>query len=339
VIIAAFNEEKDIGRKLEEVLALDYPSQDRQIIVASDKSTDRTHEIVHQFVSRGVELVVLPTRAGKTAAQNLAVAQARGEILVFTDATTSLAPDALRKLVEPFGDSRVGCAGGRVEYQLPDDSAIGRGCGQYWRYESLMRLLESQVNSPIGVSGAIYAVRRGLYAPMDPGLISDFVIALDVFSRGHRCVYVPEAVAYERTHERADIEFTMRCRIVVRTIHALVQRAALLNPFRAGFFAVQLWSHKIFRYLVPELLVAVLVLCLTLSVQGGPRAEFYQGLVAIQLVLYIGVPTAYVLCRCFNIATRALSAPFYFMLANAAALWGLVSYLRGVREVTWTTVR
>src|SRR5437762_14027054 len=129
VITAAYNEEKDIARKLEIVLALDYPAERRQIIVASDRSTDRTHDIVKGFAERGLELVVLPARGGKTAAQNLAVLQARGDILVFTDATTELAPNAIRKLVEPFADPRIGCAGAQLEYQSAAGSAVGRGGG------------------------------------------------------------------------------------------------------------------------------------------------------------------------------------------------------------------
>lgn len=339
VIIAAFNEEKDIARKLEKVLALDYPSGRPQVIVASDCSTDRTHDIVKGFASRGVELVVLPKRAGKTAAQNLAVLQARGDVLVFTDATTELAPDAIGKLVEPFADPGVGCAGAQLEYRSAGGTAVGRGGGLYWRYEKRLKELESRACSLIGVSGCLYAVRRDLYVPIAPDLISDLVIALDIYSGGHVSIYVPGAVAFEQTHEHAGREFTMRSRVVVRSIHALVRRARLLNPLRSGFFAVQLWSHKVLRYLVPEMLIGVLLSSAWLAMQATPRAPFYQAFTVLQLLGYVAVPALYVLCRRFRIRTGLLSAPFYFVLANAAALWGLVSYLRGVREVTWTTVR
>jgi len=339
VIIAAFNEEKDIARKLEMVLALDYPASRRQIIVASDCSTDQTHDIIKSFSGRGVDLVVLPARGGKTAAQNLAVQHARGEILVFTDATTQLASDAIRKLVEPFADPRIGCAGAQLEYQSGAGTAVGRGGGLYWRYEKLVKELESRANSLIGVSGCLYAVRRSLYFPIAPDLISDLVIALDIFSGGHVTVYVPGAVAFEQSHEHAGREFTMRSRVVVRSIHALVRRARLLNPFHSGFFALQLWSHKVLRYLVPELLIAVLLLSVWMAAQPGPRAPFYQGFAALQLLGYGAVPVLYALCRRLNIRTGILSAPFYFILANAAALWALISYLRGARDVTWATIR
>lgn len=131
----------------------------------------------------------------------------------------------------------------------------------------------------------------------------------------------------------------MRSRVVVRSINALVQRTHLLDPFRAGFFAFQLWSHKVLRYLVPELLIAVFMLSIWLAVQPTPRAPLYQWFVGLQLVTYLAVPAAYIFCRRFNIRTGLLSAPFYFVHANAAAFWGLVLYLRGLRAVTWPTVR
>jgi cellulose synthase/poly-beta-1,6-N-acetylglucosamine synthase-like glycosyltransferase len=258
---------------------------------------------------------------------------------VFTDATTELAPDAIRRIVEPFADPRVGCAGAQLEYQSTRGTAVGRGGGLYWRYEKCVKELESRANSLIGVSGCLYAVRRALYAPIASDLISDLVIALDVFSTGHVSVYAPDAVAFEQTHERADQEFTMRTRVVVRSIHALVQRAGLLNPLRAGFFALQLWSHKVLRYLVPELLIAILLLSAWLALTPAPRAPLYAWFTGLQVLAYAAAPAAYVLCRRLNIDTGPLSAPFYFILANAAALWGFIVYLRGGRAVTWTTVR
>ena len=339
IIIAAYNEERDIQRKLEMVLALDYPADKREVIVTSDCSTDRTHEIVRGFAQRGVKLCVLPARGGKTAAQNMAVSQATGEILVFTDATTDLSPDVVRKLVQAFADPSVGCAGAELEYRSAGGTAVGKGGGLYWRYEKLVKALESRANSLIGVSGCLYAVRRKLFVAIPPDLISDFVIALDVFAAGHVTTYVPGAVVWEDTHEAADREFNMRTRVIVRSIHALVQRSRVLNPLRTGLFALQLWSHKVLRYLVPELLLLALAMSVTLALSDSPRAVFYQVLVGLQLLTYIAVPVVYSVCRRLDVKTGMLSAPFYFVHANAAAFWALVRYLRGRREVTWTTVR
>jgi cellulose synthase/poly-beta-1,6-N-acetylglucosamine synthase-like glycosyltransferase len=165
------------------------------------------------------------------------------------------------------------------------------------------------------------------------------VIALDTYARGRVTAYVPEAIAYEKTLEDASREFRMRTRVVVRSINALVHRRRLLNPARFGFFSIQLLSHKVLRYLVPELLIAALLSSFWLAAQPSAHAPIYELLVGIQLFIYVAVPIAYGLSQLLHIHTRFLSAPFYFVHANAAALWGLISYIRGARAVTWTTVR
>ncbi|MCH9695848.1 MAG: glycosyltransferase [Gammaproteobacteria bacterium] len=338
IIVAAFNEEKDIATKLRFLLEIDYPADRREIIVASDCSTDRTHEIVEEFAS-DVELVILPERGGKTAAQNMAAAEATGDILVFTDATTEFAPGAIPALVAAFGDARTGCAGARLEYRSRAGTAVGSGGGLYWRYEKKIKEMESDVNSLIGVSGCLYAVRRSLYKPIAADLISDMVIALDTWLSGHVSVYVHDSIAYEDTHEVADKEFSMRSRVVVRSINALLRRAELLNPFRHKFFSLQLWSHKVLRYLVPVFMLLVLLLNIFLVMNPSSNATIYQLTLSVQLLVYGVVPLLYAFCQHFGVKSRFLSAPFYFLLANAAAMWGLISYLRGVRAVTWTTVR
>ena len=217
-----------------------------------------------------MRLVVLPERAGKTAAQNLAAAEASGEVLIFTDATTELHRGSVRELVAAFADPRVGCVGAELEYVSEGGSAVGKGGGLYWRYEKRVKELEAAVSTLIGVSGCLYAVRASAYRPIEPDLISDFVIAGDVFQRGFITVYGGGAVSSEKTHEETGQELEMRVRVIVRTINALVRRARMLNPFRYGFFSFQLFSHKVLRYLVPELLLAIFGSGLYLAFAGGP---------------------------------------------------------------------
>jgi cellulose synthase/poly-beta-1,6-N-acetylglucosamine synthase-like glycosyltransferase len=339
VIIAAHNEEASIAEKLESTLRLDHPGPPIEIIVASDCSTDRTHEIVRGFQDRGVKLIVMPERRGKTAAQNAAARQARGEILVFTDATTRLPADAVRNLVQGFADPRVGCVGAALDYVSEGGTAVGKGGSLYWRYERAVKNLESRANSLIGVSGCLYAVAASVYAPIEPDLISDFTIALRTYEKGYITTYAAGTVSQEKTHESARREFEMRTRIIIRTIHALVRNARMLDPFRHGLFALQLWSHKVLRYLVPEFLLAVLCLSAVLAVRPGPRTLLYQVLLGLQLFAYLAVPALYWAPVRAGIRIRGLQAPLYFTQANAAAFWALVSYLRGERKVTWTTVR
>jgi len=338
LIIAAFNEEKDIGEKLERSLTIDYPKDKLQIVVASDCSTDRTHEIVAAFADRGVELVALPERGGKTAAQNAAAKVARGEVMVFTDATTELAPTVIRDLVEGFADPRIGCIGAELEYVSEGGTAVGKGGGLYWRYEKKVKDLEARVSSLIGVSGCLYAVRTEAYRPIPPELISDFVIAGDVYSRGYITVYGRGAVSSEKTHEEAGKEFDMRVRVAIRSINALVKKAAMLNPFKYGFFAFQLFSHKVVRYLVPELLLLVLALDVWLVLRHVPPVLLYWVLLGGQAAVYGGAVLGW-LCLRLKIKIPFVHIPFYFVVANLAALVAFIRYLGGERKVTWTTVR
>ena len=339
IIIAAYNEERDIANKLDLMLSLDYPPAKREIIVASDCSSDRTNAIVGSYSSRGIKLLELQTRGGKTAAQNYAVAASNGEIIVFTDATTVIAQDALRHLVAAFADPRVGCAGAQLEYQSEQETAVGSGGGMYWSYEKQIKQWESDTCSLIGLSGCLYAVRRTAYRAIPASLISDFVTALDVYQQGLHCKYAPASLAFEKTNEDAGREFRMRSRVIVRSINALVSRVEMLNPFRYGYFAWQLWSHKVLRYLIPVFLIGILVSSAALSDRPGLAGLFFLlTAMASTFVLFL-VPIAYAICTALGLRTKLLSAPFYFVHANAAALWGLISYLGGSRQVTWKTVR
>lgn len=337
MVIAAYNEERHIGSKLENMLALDWPREKLQLIVASDCSTDRTHDLVRGFADRGVELVILPTRGGKTAAQNLAVQSARGEVIVFTDATTEFLPGTLRELLQPMADPRVGCVGAELDYESAQGTEVGKGAGAYWRYEKWIKSLEGRVGSLIGVSGCLYAVRRALYRPIDADLISDFVIASDVFEQGYLTVYGRGAVSREATNEDDGREFDMRVRVAVRSINALVRRRRMLNPFRFGLFSFQLLCHKVLRYAVPELLLVAGVTHVAL-VAMQVRPALYGPLLGAHLAVYALAALGWLSLR-RGWRLPGIHIPFYFMTVNAAALWAFVLYLRGERKVTWNTVR
>src|SRR5215475_6604231 len=259
VIIAAYNEERDIGAKLKNTLALDYPRDLMEIIVASDCSTDRTDKIVRKFGKRGVILHRQTDRFGKTIAQRRAVKVSSGEILVFSDATTMYEPDALRKIVRSFADTEVGCVAGQLIYVDAAASAVGEGCRSYWEYEKFLRRCESQVGSLVGVSGCLYAVRRICHARLANDMIDDFVIPTEIQLQDLRTVYDPEAIALEDTNHRAKDEFRMRVRVIKQTMSALGRYRAVLNPFRHNMFAFQMIAHKLLRYTAPFLLIMALV--------------------------------------------------------------------------------
>src|SRR5438876_3667486 len=334
VIITAYNEERDLAAKLENTLALDYPSELLEIIVASDCSSDRTDDIVKEFAPRGLRLYRQPQRLGKTAAQNMAVAEARGDIILFSDATSLYQPDVLRALLPSFADPKVGCIAGRLIYVDPGDTRVGRGARSYWSYETFLKKHESRACSLIGASGCLYAVRRTAYVPLYHEACSDFIIATKMVEQGLRAVYEPNAVCTELTNRRSDNELKMRVRIIAQTFTDLWRHRLMLNPIRSGFYAVQLLSHKVMRYLVPFFLLALLGASAILA----SDFLFYRILLACQLAGYACGAIAWLLDR-LGKRSRLLALPQYFLLANVASLIAIFKFLRGERYARWEPIR
>ena len=334
VIITAYNEERDIAGKLENTLALDYPKELLEIIVASDCSSDRTDEIVRGFESRGVQLYRQPQRLGKTTAQNSAVERATGEILLFSDATTMYDPAVLRAMMPNFADATVGCVAGRLIYVDPSGSAVGRGAVSYWNYETFVKKHESRACSLIGASGCMYAVRRSAYLPLYPEAHGDFIIATKMVQQRLRTVFEPEAICTEETNRRAGNELSMRVRVITQTFNDLWRHRAMLNPFRSGFFAVQLFSHKVMRYLVPFFLV----LTFATSVALVTTSLLYRLAFAIQVIGYVCAALSAALER-VGFRSRVLALPQYFVLANLASVLALYKLVRGERYARWEPIR
>lgn len=334
VIITAYNEERAIREKLENTLALRYAPEKLEVIVASDCSTDATDEIVREFAGRGVRLHRQTERLGKTAAQNAAVTLARGEIILFSDATTLYQPDVLEVMLPSFADSSVGCVAGRLVYVDPAQTSVGSGARSYWGYETFLKRHESRACSLIGASGCLYAVRRSAYVPLYHEACSDFVIATVMVEQGLRAVYEPGAVCTEETNKQAAKELRMRVRVITQTFTDLWQHRAMLNPLRSGFYAVELLSHKILRYLVPVFLILIFVSSLVLA----PRALFFAAVLAAQACFYAAALLSWALERA-GVRVGVLALPQYFVLANLAALLAFYQFLRGERYARWEPIR
>ena len=334
VIITAYNEERDLKTKLENTLALDYPRDLLEIIVASDCSTDRTDEITREFSAQGVRLCRQSERLGKTAAQNSAVEQARGEIILFSDATSLYERDVLRAIVPNFADAKVGCVAGRLVYVDGSDSDVGRGARSYWGYETFLKKHESRAGSLIGASGCLYAVRKAAYVPLYHEACSDFIIATKMVEQGLRAIYEPDAVCTEQTNRQSDKELKMRVRIIAQTFTDLWRHRAMVNPLRGGFYGVQLLSHKVMRYLVPFFLMGLFVA----SAVMAPGSLAYRLMFAAQVGGYACPAIAWMLDR-VGIRSSLLAFPQYFMLANLASLIACYQFLRGERYARWEPIR
>ena len=333
LVVSAFNEAAVIGEKIRNCLELDYPVDRLHIVVVSDASDDGTDEVVQGFAARGVELLRMGDRGGKTVGLNAAVAAARGDVIVFSDANAMYGRDVIRKLVRNFADPSVGAAVGESTYADMEVESE-RSEGLYWRYETAIKRLESSIGSVVGGDGAIYAVRKSLYVPMRADALSDFVNPLQIVQSGHRCVYESAARSYERAADNFGKEFRRKVRIVNRAWRALWRMKSLLNPFRHGFFAFELFSHKLLRWLVPVFMVALLVINLLLLEQG----RIYQFAMAAQGGFYLCAALGYVQRRRASMLP-IFSVPYYFCLVNIASALGIVDAFRGKTYTTWNTAR
>jgi cellulose synthase/poly-beta-1,6-N-acetylglucosamine synthase-like glycosyltransferase len=334
IVIAARNEEESLGEKLENMLSFDYPADKLEIIVASDASTDRTDEIVRGFARRGVILHRQEERQGKTRAQHRAVSISTGEILVFTDATTICEPDAIQKLVRNFADPGVGCVAGQLIYVDSKTSPVGAGCRSYWNYEKLLKQWESSLNSLIGVSGCLYAVRRSCHAKLAFDMIDDFVIATEIHLQGLRTVYEPEAISKEDTNHRSRDEWKMRVRVIVQTMRALYRYRETLNPRKHGLFAFQLFCHKVLRYFVPVFLFIALV-ANWFALGGG---FIFKGAFIAQALVYLAAMAGWMGDR-LGIKLGPVALPYYFTLVNFATVIAFLKFMKGEAHAVWEPVR
>jgi cellulose synthase/poly-beta-1,6-N-acetylglucosamine synthase-like glycosyltransferase len=322
IVIAVHNGERHLERKLTDTVALDYPKP-FEVIVASDGSTDRTEEIARDFADRGVRLVALPVRGGKEAAQARAIAEAGGEILVFTDVSAEVERGALREIVRPFADPRVGAVSSEdiVESQ--------GGEGAYVRYEMALRRLESTATTLVGLSGSLFAIRRELGDPWPHDLASDFRIALEANRRGLRAVCAPAARARIGTvDDDPSREWTRKVRTVRRGIAVLSEYRDLLAP-RRGRAAFSVWGHKLARFTAPFALVALLLL----SAAAAPTSSVAAGLTLAQVAAWGLAAAALRLPVLRRLLPLRIAA--FFLLVNASIVVAWFHHWTGKRAVQW----
>lgn len=324
LIIAAHNESARIHEKLENSLAIDYPQEKLEILVASDCSTDDTDDIVRN--TDGVTLVRADEHLGKEYAQSLAVKAATGEIIVFSDAATAVPTEAIRNLVEVFGDPLVGAVSSEDQFVTEDGSVAGEGL--YVRYEMRLRSLESRLAGLVGLSGSFFAARADVCDNWDIVSPSDFNTALNCARAGMVAVSSPAVIGIYKDIKNPAKEFQRKVRTVIRGMTAVARAPVVLNPARMGLFAFQVWSHKVMRWLVPWFLLALAVT--TLSVTKTP-------LVWLALIGQAGF---------YGVAVAAWLSPslrdhglvrvvFFFVQVNLAIAQAALQFLSGKRITTW----
>lgn len=334
LIISAYNEERVIEEKVCNALDLDYPPEQLEIMVISDGSTDRTDEIVRRYGDRGVRLCRQEPQAGKSSNLTRFVPEAKGEIIVFSDANSMYDKQALKNLVRHFHDPKVGYTVGHQRYVSDQSSAVSISERSYWDFEVALKQWESAFGSVVGGDGAIYAIRAELFRPLAADDISDFVNPLQIVVQGYRGVFDREAFCLESVPSSYEAEFRRKIRIVNRALRGLVRTRQALNPFRVGAFAYQVFFHKAVRWFVPYFMVGLMACTLALVWQRGHpiydlalsgQAAFY-GLALLRFVPGAG-------------GWKPVYLAYYFCMANLAALLGTFSYFRGRQFVTWRPER
>jgi cellulose synthase/poly-beta-1,6-N-acetylglucosamine synthase-like glycosyltransferase len=325
LLVAAYNEAGVITAKLKNALALDYPAEKLEIVVASDGSTDGTAELAsHLADGKRVRVLPFPDNRGKLYVLNDSVRKLRGDIIVFSDAASMLEPDAVRRLMENFADPRVGGVSGIYSVRKTEQAQLGASEDLYWKYETFLKRQESRLGSILGCHGALYAIRKSLYPFPAPSTINDdYVIPIRVLQQGYRVVYDPRAVAWEEAHEMKG--FSRRVRIMTGNFEQLRELGALLRPFQP----LNLWfflSHKVGRLVVPFCLVGMIVTNLLLL-----DRPFYRVLAILQAVFYLLT----LLGALWQLRPKILRLPYYFSMINAAAFLGIYYVTLGRSRMTW----
>ena len=326
-VITAYNEEARIKDKIENSLQQQYPPERLEIVVASDCSSDRTDDIVRSYAALGVRLVRAQERRGKEAAQKLAVSQTNGEILVFSDVATTLPPQGIANIVKSFNDPTVGCVSSVDQFVDAQGNLSGEGA--YVKYEMLLRRFETQVNTLVGLSGSFFAARRTVCSPWADDLQSDFNTLLNSMKAGLRGVSDPASVGYYKNLTDEKKEYQRKVRTVLRGIAVLMRSLPMLNPFRYGIFAWQLFSHKLCRWLVPFAMIGILGSNIVLAIDPGPYRILLLG-----QVLFYTVAVAYAGCSWMP-KSNVLRLPSFFVLVNLSIIDAWMRYFRGDRVFRW----
>lgn len=333
--VPVYNEAAQIDELLENLLALDYPRDRLQILVISDASDDGTDEIVRSYAPRGVELLRVPVRRGKTAAENAARSHVRGDIVVNTDASIRLHPRAIRALVAAFADPTVGVASGRDVSTARDAGTSNEGEARYVGYEMWVRELETRVHGIVGASGCLFAMRRELHAHPTPEALSrDFDSALIARAHGMRAVTVPDAICYVPRTGSLRREYRRKTRTVTRGLATLLSRRHLLNPARHGVFAWMLFSHKLCRWLVPWAALAGIAGVAILAARATSPGIVAAAAVALATggrAMWLRVDAGWI--------PRPVALALYVAAANVATLHAWARVALGRAEPVWEPTR
>ena len=333
IFIAAYNEMEVLSEKIDNIQSLDYPKEKLKILWITDGSNDGSDQYLRNIP--GMEVYHENERKGKIGAMNRGMKFVKTPIVLFCDSNNMLVPNAIREVVSAFSDNAVGCIAGEKQIvKHTSDIAVSSGEGIYWKYESLIKKLESDVNSTIGAAGEIFAIRTDLFHEVEPDtVLDDFVISLRIAQEGYKIKYVPGAVAIETSSASISEEMKRKIRIAAGCMQTIPRLRTLLNPLKYGFLSFQYWSHKILRWtLVPFALIILLPLNFYIAFET--QMSIYKILLYLQLIFY-SIAFAGYSFRKHSTSLRVLFIPYYLLVMNAALIIGFFRYFFHHQSVNW----
>lgn len=337
MFVAAYNESNYVDIKVKNLLELDYPSNKVQYLWITDGSDDGTPELLKKYPQ--MEVHHLPERNGKIHAMNRGMRFVDAPIVIFSDSNTTLCLEAIQILVKTFNDPKVGCIAGekRVVSQKADGAA-GSGENMYWKFESRVKQMDSELNSVVGAAGELFAIRTSLFTEVETDtILDDFIISLRIAEKGYRIAYTPDAYAIETASVNVTEELKRKVRIAAGGLQTIGRLKELLNPFRFGWLSIQYISHKVLRWTIAPLALFFMFpvnLILFLNEQAGKTTSFYSIFFFFQSFMYILAIVGWAFER-HKIRFKLLFVPYYFTSINYASVLGWIRFLKGKQSVNW----
>ncbi len=335
IIIAAYNEEDCIKAKILNLLSVDYPAALIEIIVGSDGSTDQTNQILKAIKSPLLSVYKYSERRGKMATVNDLVAQAKNEILIFTDARQSFNSDTIRELVANFHDPTIGCVSGELYFKVLTDGGTAKGINMYWNYEKFLRRYESQFHSMLGATGAIYGIRRELFTPIPAEVVlDDMFVPLKITEKGFRTIFDAKANVYDIVSDNPSEEYRRKVRTLYGNYQIFNLFSGLFNPFTSPV-AIQLFSHKLLRVVLPFFLISLFGINILLFNTSATYQIFMIAQISFYLLAGVGILTKDSQSARLKIVSKISYIPYVFCLLNFSALAGFLRLVQNKQAATW----
>jgi poly-beta-1,6-N-acetyl-D-glucosamine synthase len=334
LVVSAFNEERWLARKIENCLSIDYPREKLKIVFITDGSTDRSNSIITE--NSGIELLYEQERRGKTSAINRVMQQVQTPIVIFSDANTFLNTGSIKQIVKHYEDKTVGGVAGekKVEHTY-NGSAIGLGEGLYWKYESMLKQLDSDFNTVVGAAGELFSMRTELFEPLAEDIIvDDFMLSMNICMKGFKVAYEPNAFATETPSLDLREERKRRVRIASGDFQSLIKLKQLFNIFQQPALSFQYISRRVFRWVLCPVCIALLFMSNAAIVYKTASFNFYGYTFLLQCIFYVVALLGWLFYK-LKLRVNPLFIPFYFVFINVSLIEGFYRYVTGKQTVLW----